>query len=67
MMFYFQQGGTPPHCSGKEKEYVKFFLGDALGTEDIEWPPRSPDIMPLDIFLWGHLKHHTKPHTMRLR
>ncbi|KAL3265703.1 hypothetical protein HHI36_009906 [Cryptolaemus montrouzieri] len=22
----------------------------------IEWPPRSPDLAPLDFFLWGHLK-----------
>ena len=22
----------------------------------IEWPPRSPDITPLDFFLWGYLK-----------
>jgi hypothetical protein len=20
------------------------------------WPPRSPDITPLDFFLWGHIK-----------
>jgi hypothetical protein len=20
------------------------------------WPPRSPDLNPLDIYLWGHLK-----------
>ena len=22
----------------------------------IEWPPKSPDLTPCDIFLWGHLK-----------
>ena len=22
----------------------------------IEWPPRSPDLTPLDFFLWGYLK-----------
>ena len=22
----------------------------------MEWPPRSPDLSPLDYFLWGHLK-----------
>ena len=21
-----------------------------------EWPPRSPDLTPLDFFLWGYLK-----------
>jgi len=23
---------------------------------DVPWPPRSPDLSPLDFFLWGHLK-----------
>ena len=22
----------------------------------VEWPPRSPDLTPLDFFLWGYLK-----------
>jgi hypothetical protein len=22
----------------------------------VEWPPRSPDLTPLDFYLWGHLK-----------
>jgi hypothetical protein len=22
----------------------------------MEWPSRSPDLIPLDFFLWGHLK-----------
>jgi len=22
----------------------------------ISWPPRSPDLTPLDFFLWGHIK-----------
>jgi len=22
----------------------------------VEWPPRSPDLNPLDFYLWGHLK-----------
>lgn len=33
----------------------------------IEWPARSPDITPLDYFLWGHLKnvvYKTKPHDL---
>jgi len=25
-------------------------------NHDIEWPPRSPDLTPLDFFLWGYLK-----------
>jgi hypothetical protein len=22
----------------------------------VSWPPRSPDLIPLDFYLWGHLK-----------
>ncbi|GBN92177.1 hypothetical protein AVEN_271005-1 [Araneus ventricosus] len=22
----------------------------------VEWPPSSPDLIPLDFFLWGHIK-----------
>lgn len=33
----------------------------------IEWPPRSPDLTPLDFFLGGHLKdrvYKTKPRNL---
>ena len=25
-------------------------------NQDVEWPARSPDLTPLDFFLWGYLK-----------
>lgn len=25
-------------------------------NENVSWPPRSPDLTPLDFFLWGTLK-----------
>ena len=34
---------------------------------DIEWPARSPDLSPLDFFLWGYLKgkvYRGKPKTL---
>jgi hypothetical protein len=24
--------------------------------EPLAWPPRSPDLTPMDFFLWGHIK-----------
>ncbi|EZA58004.1 hypothetical protein X777_02012, partial [Ooceraea biroi] len=36
------------------------------GGED--WPPRSPDLSPLDYYFWGYLKskvHETKPQSIR--
>ena len=31
--------------------------------EDVEWPPRSPDLTPYDFILWGYLKNkvYTSP------
>ncbi|EZA55617.1 hypothetical protein X777_04243, partial [Ooceraea biroi] len=33
----------------------------------IEWPPRSPDLTPLDYFFWGYFKskvRSTKPRNL---
>ena len=56
--FYFQQDGAPPHYHRD----VRFFLDRILPNRWIgrrgfvEYPPRSPDLTPLDFFLWGYLK-----------
>ncbi|GBN68746.1 hypothetical protein AVEN_148774-1 [Araneus ventricosus] len=34
----------------------------------VEWPPHSPDLNPLDFFLWGYIKqrvHATYPPTLQ--
>lgn len=34
---------------------------------DIKWPPRSPDLSPLDFYLWGYLKgrvYNNNPKTL---
>ncbi|CAH2016536.1 unnamed protein product [Acanthoscelides obtectus] len=46
----FQQDGGPPHYALRVRQYVDQKSGA------IEWPPRSPDLSPLDFFMWGHLK-----------
>ena len=36
-------------------------------TGDVNWPPRSRDLTPLDFFLWGYLKdkvYINKPQTI---
>ncbi len=33
----------------------KSFFDDRLISSGL-WPPRSPDLSPLDYFLWGYLK-----------
>lgn len=55
----FQQDGAPAHY----KREVRQFLNDTFnshwigrGSDYFEWAPRSPDLTPLDFFLWGVLK-----------
>ena len=54
----FQQDGAPPHWG----LIVGDFLNETFPNRWIgrngptPWPPRSPDITPLDFFLWGYVK-----------
>lgn len=55
---YFMHDGAPAHFSSTARDY----LDDAYPNRWIgrggpqSWPPRSPDLNPLDYFFWGHLK-----------
>jgi len=55
---YFQHAGAPPHYTRHVREYLnKSFPNRLLGRGGpIAWPPRSPDLTPLDYYLWGHMK-----------
>ncbi|GBN71402.1 hypothetical protein AVEN_149399-1 [Araneus ventricosus] len=33
----------------------------------VEWPPRSPDLNPLDSFLWGYIKQRVYATLQELR
>ena len=53
------QDGAPPHWA----LIVRAFLNEHFpmrwigrGSPFILWPPRSPDLTPMDFFIWGHLK-----------
>lgn len=54
----FQQDGAPPHFDRMAREFLDTnFPGRWIGRRgSTEWPPRSPDLTPLDFFLWGYLK-----------
>lgn len=63
---WFQQDGAPPHYAVDVRMYVdEIFPNRWIGRRGpTEWPARSPDLNPLDYFLWGHLKnviYKTKP------
>jgi hypothetical protein len=69
MKLFFQQDGAPPHFSLAVREYLTNTFGNQwIGRRGhVEWPPRSPDLTPLDYFLWGHLKsvvYQTRPTTI---
>lgn len=63
---WFQQDGAPPHYAQPVRNYLdQIFANRWIGRRGtIEWPARSPDLTPLDFFLWGYLKskvYKTKP------
>lgn len=55
---HFQQDGAPPHYALPVRQWLdETFPGQWIGRRGAqEWPPRSPDLTPLDFFLWGYLK-----------
>lgn len=55
---WFQQDGAPAHNSRDVRNYLSGqFPEKWIGTHStISWPARSPDITPLDFFLWGYIK-----------
>ena len=60
----FQQDGAPPHWSLATRALLNTtfpgrWIGRAGATDQnmLDWPPRSPDITPLDFFLWGYVKN----------
>jgi hypothetical protein len=66
---FFQQDGAPPHYSLRVREFLnEKFPERWIGRRGpLEWPPRSPDLTPLDFWLWGHLKEQVyaqKPKTL---
>lgn len=66
---WFQQDGAPPHFDARVRQYLNtIFPQRWVGRRGhIEWPARSPDLTPLDFFLWGHLKsvvYKDLPHSL---
>lgn len=54
----FMHDGAPPHFSRPVRTHLSNTFGENwIGRGGpINWPPRSPDLNPLDFYLWGHLK-----------
>jgi hypothetical protein len=50
--------GPPPHFLLIVKQHQNQTFGEQwIGCGGpVDWPARSPDLNPLDFWLWGHLK-----------
>lgn len=55
---WWQQDGASPHFARRVRSYLDVNFEERwIGRNGtIHWPARSPDITPLDFFLWGYLK-----------
>lgn len=49
--FIFQQDGAPAHSSRQAQQFISENCPDFIGKD--EWPPNSPDLNPLDYYVWG--------------
>lgn len=64
---WYMHDGCPAHNSRYAREFLhNSFPGCVIGSyeEPLAWPPRSPDLNPLDFFLWGHVTstiYRTRP------
>lgn len=50
----FQQDGAPAHRANKVQQWLRENVPDFLNKD--EWPPSSPDLNPLDYFVWGYMQ-----------
>lgn len=55
---WFQQDGATSHTSRETIALIATKFGDRIisRNSEVNWPPRSCDMTPLDYFLWGYLK-----------
>ena len=56
-IWWFQDGAPPHRLRDVTQRLRAVFRHNLVAlNQDMEWPPRSPDLTPLDFFLWGYLK-----------
>ena len=66
---WFQQDGATANTARAAMAVVRAMFPDCLISRcgDVPWPPRSPDFLMCDFFLWGYLKsrvYEGKPQTL---
>lgn len=66
---WFMHDGAPPHYPLAVRNYLDEWLPHrwfGRGSE-FPWPPRSPDLNPLDFFFWGYIKSLVYTEEIRTR
>ena len=55
---WFQHDGAPAHFALDVKDYLNnVFPNRWIGrVGPVQWPPCSPDLTPMDFFIWGEMK-----------
>ncbi|CAH2102542.1 unnamed protein product [Euphydryas editha] len=55
---YLQNDGAPCHYARIVRDYLNRRFGNKwIGRGgNIAWPPRLPDLYPIDLFVWGYYK-----------
>lgn len=49
--FIFQQDGAPAHAAKQTQDFLQRHCPSFINKD--EWPPNSPDLNPLDYYVWG--------------
>lgn len=55
---WLMHDGAPPHFSRNVRNYLNNTFRDKwIGRSGpVSWPARSPDLTPMDFYVWGHMK-----------
>jgi hypothetical protein len=66
---WYQMDGAPAHSTREvHRELTQIFEDRWIGCNGpCRWPPRSPDLTPLDFFLWGYIKSEVYNTPVRTR
>jgi len=59
LRMWFQQDGAPAHFARVVRNYLNVLFPQRwIGRNGyVSWPARSPDLTPLDFYLWGYIKN----------
>jgi len=61
---WFQDNRAVAHIVHQVWEHHTTTYNSWIGQgEPMAWPPKSPDLIPMDFFIWGHIKNliYTSP------